>query len=41
MIAAGLIWAALLACQTETSPPARSATLIYTDHWDGEIEPCG
>lgn len=38
MFAAGLLWA-LAACHSP--PPARSATLIYTDHWDGEIEPCG
>lgn len=40
MIAAGFLMTALSGCH-ESSPPARSATLIYTDHWDGEIEPCG
>ncbi len=39
MIAAGLVWLALQACQSPT--PAHTATLIYTAHWDGEIEPCG
>jgi hypothetical protein len=40
MIAAGLFWMALQACQSP-EPARTSATLIYTDHWDGEIEPCG
>lgn len=40
MIAPLLVWSAFLACQSP-APARASATLIYTDHWEGEIEPCG
>ncbi len=41
MIPAGFVLSALLACHAHPPSPAHTATLIYTDHWDGEIEPCG
>lgn len=39
MIPTGLLLLGLSACQP--TKPASTATLIYTAHWDGEIEPCG
>jgi hypothetical protein len=38
-----VILAWLLACRPDAAAPAseRTATLVYTNNVDGEIEPCG